>query len=65
MIRDAWKNFEASGKITDYLAYRRELEEPEGGQGISAWVSGRRTDKHGTEYQSDGDDFKCNADWRI
>lgn len=65
MISDAWKNFETSGKITDYLAYRRTLEEPKDGQDQGLGVSDKGTDKYGTEHQSDGDGFKCNADWRI
>lgn len=49
---EAWKVFEASGKVTDYLEFctaRKEQEE--------------RPD--GTEYCSDRDGLKCNADWRL
>ena len=49
---EAWKVFEASGKVTDYLEFctaRKEQEE--------------RPD--GTEYRSDRDGLKGNADWRL
>lgn len=49
---EAWKIFETSGKVTDYLnfcAVRKEQEE--------------RPD--GTEHRSDRDGLKCHADWRL
>ena len=66
MAKDAWKNFEASGKISDYLAYR-QIPNQEGKQeqtGAKA-AAERGLGRYGTEHSSDGNGFKCHADWRV
>lgn len=50
-MEEAWEEFAASGRVTDYLrfcAVRKEQED--------------RPD--GTECRSDRNGLKCNADWR-
>lgn len=52
VMEEAWREFEGSGKVTDYLnfcAVRKEREE--------------RPD--GTECDHDRNGLKCNADWRV
>ncbi len=47
---EAWEEFASSGRVTDYLrfvAVRKEREEQPDGR----------------EHHSDGDGFKCHADW--
>lgn len=72
MIEDAWKNFELSGKISDYLDYRQSVqaacgkeegrrEKTEG----AVEFSSRGMDGYGTERGSDRDGAKCYADWRV
>ena len=39
MIQDAWKNFELSGKVSDYLNYRQS--------------TGLSSDRHGIKYNAD------------
>lgn len=68
MVMDAWKNFEASGKITDYLNYKQSIQNEarttnSQARGVAkAEVESRGTGSYGTEHSSDRDDFKCNAD---
>lgn len=49
---EAWEEFQVSGKVTDYLRFCAEKKERE-----------ERPD--GTEYRSDRDGLKCNANWRL
>lgn len=72
MTEDAWKNFELSGKILDYLDYRQSASAacgPEaGGRKKTDWsveLSGRGMGSYGTERGSDRDGTKCNADGRV
>ena len=66
MVMDAWKNFETSGKITDYLNYKQSVQNEERmthskSEGM-AKAESRGIGSYGTEHSSDRDDFKCNAD---
>lgn len=64
-MEDAWKNFETSGKVTDYLFYRDTVKKS-GTKGFSGEEEAeKRMDQYGAEYRFDGDGFKCNADWRV
>ncbi len=66
MAKGTWKDFESSGKVSDYLAYRQCSSIQEGG-GVrhmpDAGLLGRGTGAYGTERGSDRDGFKRNADW--
>lgn len=64
MVEDTWKNFELSGKISDYLTYRQNTMEVGKTADISA-ASERGMGSYGTERGSDRNGAKCNADWRI
>lgn len=64
MIEDAWKNFELSGKISDYLTYRQHVGEETNKTDNSTFFE-RGMGSYGTERGSDGNGVKCNADWRI
>lgn len=72
MIEDAWKNFELSGKVEDYLNYRQEASsstyKPEVTQTYgseNSVFSDRGMGSYGTEHSSDRNGVKCNADWRV
>ena len=55
-----------SGKVADYLAYR-QIPNQEGKQeqtGAKA-AAERGLGRYGTEHSSDGNGFKCHADWRV
>ena len=66
MTQDAWKNFEMSGKVADYLAYR-QIPNQEGKQEQTGAMTEaeRGIGSYGTEHSSDGNGFKCHADWRV
>ena len=53
---EAWSNFMITGRVTDYLKYKESHDTI--GRG---WEN--RPD--GTEYRSDRDGLKGNADWRL
>lgn len=55
---EAWRRFEVSGKITDYLKCKNIDTEA-----TQKAAAGETPD--GTEYCSDRNGLKCNADWRI
>lgn len=59
---EAWMKFELSGKVTDYLKFKRtELQEiPDAKDGI---LGKERPD--GTEYYSDRNGLTGNAGWRL
>ncbi len=63
-MEDAWKNFEASGKITDYLNYSH-LKQQAAVDNSGAKVFEEGMDSYGTKYCSDGDYLKCNAHWGV
>ena len=63
MAQDAWKDFELSGRVEDYLAYRQGRQEeeqvrPVGQEGRLE----RGMGSYGTEYSSGGNGIKCHAD---
>lgn len=67
MIQDAWKDFELSGKVSDYLNYRqstgtKDMSERSNERSVTAE---RGIDGYGTEHSSDGHGVTCNADWRV
>lgn len=70
MVEDTWKNFEVSGKISDYLMYRKNTVGA-GEESCAASikltensaVSERGMGSYGTERGSDRNGAKCNADW--
>lgn len=57
---EAWKEFFVSGKVTDYLRYKDAESER-----MSGVFHSREERPDGTEYRSDRDGLKCNADWRV
>lgn len=58
---EAWKRFEVSGKVADYLEFKRA-----GGEAEMSFLPERREERaDGAEYRSDRDGLKCNADWRL
>ena len=57
---DAWNNFMITGRVTDYLKYK---ESHEGSFDTTGRGWENRPD--GTEYRSDRDGLKGNADWRL
>lgn len=66
MAIDAWKNFELSGKVSDYLAYRQStnaLDEKavrlRGADGAAFLEKGTGT--YGTGHCGDGNGIKCHA----
>lgn len=66
MVVDAWKNFELSGKVLDYLAYRKGAGQdalPAGGS--ESLLPERGMDRYGTERGSDGNGDQCHANWRL
>ncbi len=70
MVEDTWKNFELSGKISDYLTYRQSAAEVIGKGSTEpvrmtdkSIVSERGLGSYGTERGSDGNGTKCNAGW--
>ena len=72
MMEDAWKNFELSGKIEDYLNYRQEalgsIQKQDMTQAHhleNSVFSDRGMGSYGTEHSSDRNGVKCNADWRV
>lgn len=66
MVQDAWKNFEVSGKVLDYLAYRHNAGEAakRGWKESAAFLEEERNG-NGRERGSDRDGVKCHADWRV
>ncbi|MCM1257782.1 MAG: hypothetical protein NC307_08010 [Roseburia sp.] len=65
MMEDAWKNFETSGRIADYLTYRNALEKTGNRRDAGREAAEKRKEMYGAEYRFDGNGFKCNADWRV
>lgn len=57
---EAWNNFMITGRVTDYLKYK---ESHEGSFDTTGRGWENRLD--GTEYRSDRDGLKGNADWRL
>lgn len=59
---EAWKEFMLTGKVTDYLRFKRaEAQQREGQAGVQMWKE--RPD--GTEYCGDRDGLSGHADWRV
>lgn len=66
MVVDAWKNFELSGKVLDYLAYRQGAGQDERpAKGAESLLPERGMDRYGTERGSDGNGNQCHANWRL
>ena len=69
MVDDTWRNFELSGKVSDYLAYRQRSGKTESGSDVDHSADRRHTGwgvcSYGTERGSDRNRAKCNADWRV
>lgn len=67
MIQDAWKNFELSGKVSDYLNYRQSTGTDGVGKKAEAGsvTAERGISGYGTEHSSDRHGVKCNADGRV
>lgn len=62
---DAWKNFELTGKVADYLAYRQSREAGEPAAAGSAVFLEKGTGSYGVKRDSDGDGVRSHADWRV
>lgn len=59
---EAWMRFEVSGRVTDYLHFKyAESEEMQ----LIAGGAPQEERPDGTEYRSDRDGLKCNANWRL
>lgn len=66
MIQDAWKNFELSGTVADYLAYRQSTYHGESAaMKTESLVSERGIGSYGTEHSSDGNGIKDHAHWGV
>lgn len=66
MIQDTWKNFELSGKVSDYLTYRQSTGTKDvKNEEVRSGMTERGIGRYGTEHSSDGHGVKCNADWRV
>lgn len=63
-MEDAWKNFESSGKIMDYLNYS-SLKRQADREHSDVYGLEKGMDSYGTKHCSDGDGFKCNAHWGV
>ena len=61
MAVDAWKNFELTGKVTDYLAYRQSMETGEPVDAGSAVFLEKGMGSYGSKHHPDGDGTKCHA----
>ncbi len=61
-MEEAWDTFLMSGKVDDYLRYKRA--ESEQMQVSAAW-NGKEEWPDGTKYRGDRDGLKCNANGRI
>ena len=64
MTVDAWKNFEISGRVTDYLAYKKSTESKGPEAPGQAGYSEKGMGSYGDRHNPDGDGVKCHADWR-
>lgn len=64
MAVDTWKNFEQSGRVSDYLAYRQSRKEEPDESGKAAFYE-KGMGSYGSRRGSDGDGVKCHADWRV
>lgn len=58
---EAWMRFAVSGKVKDYLQFKRV----ETGRTSAVAESWREERPDGTEYRSDRDGLTGNADWRL
>ena len=58
---EAWRRFEISGKVTDYL----KCKHIHAGETNKDTADSRKERPDGAEYRSDRNGLKCNADWRI
>ena len=65
MAVDAWKNFELTGKVTDYLAYRQSMETGETVDAGSAVFLEKGMGSYEVRRDSDGDGVRSHADWRV
>ena len=61
-MEEAWDTFLMSGKVDDYLRYKRA--ESEQMQVSAAW-NGKEEWPDGTKYRGDRYGLKCNANGRI
>ena len=57
---EAWSNFMITGRVTDYLKYKESHE-----GSFDTTGRGWENSPDGTEYRSDRDGLKCDADWRL
>ena len=57
---EAWSNFMTTGRVTDYLKYKESHK-----GSFDTTGSGWENRPDGTEYRSDRDGLKGNADWRL
>ncbi len=61
MAADTWKNFEQSGRVADYLAYRRSTEHESPVQAGEAVFLEKGMGSYGSKHHPDGDGIKCHA----
>ena len=62
-MEEAWRKFEATGRVTDYLKFKGIEAESMPERYGSCMALGKEQD--GTEYRSDRNGLKCDADWRL
>ena len=59
---EAWKEFMSTGKVTDYLRFKRaESLQLQSGAGVQR----KREEPDGTEYCGDRNGSDSHADWRV
>ena len=62
MTRDCWKDFAASGSVSDFLKYREQERSCGQPSAVSAWIGGMA---HGADDCSDRHDTYGNAGGRL
>ena len=66
MVQDAWKNFEMTGTVADYLTYRQSADYGECAEmKTESLGSERGIGSYGTEHSSDGNGVKRHAYWGV
>lgn len=65
MAADAWKNFEQSGRVADYLEYRKNTEHERPAETGEAVFLEKGMGSYGNRHHPDGDGITCHAGWGI
>lgn len=62
-MEEAWMKFTTTGSVTDYLKFKGIEAENMPRREYVGMALGKEQD--GTEYRSDRNGLKCDADWRL